>query len=382
MLIIHDVYTNYFPLISTNRILKIMKWTIIAVICLLTVVFPLSVTHALQGTDTGIPLSDTLYENQVGSYYYDTDGGGFSKFIDLEGNDWISYKPTGGSDGKYRGIPNMVHTPNDATKSYFHPGYTNATTTGITTGNSIQSFMTSSNDGKWEVVWEIHPTFLKMNVQKTDPTRNYWFLYEGTPGGTLEPNSDMYATSSTPTLRPMSTEFKADLTDPEWIYFVDPNASYGLVIFNDAADYAIDSYYPMNGEMTVFGFGRDRLSSLIEQPHTFYLTFIEKQTSNLDTYMRALLRTIKTDDANPPSDIPTPTLTPLPTTPNTTPSETPSIDPPPSIIPTSSPITTPTPVVTPPLHLELHSLLTNYLSFNAEHDLNQDGIVNFADILE
>src|SRR5690606_16188948 len=60
-------------------------------------------------------------------YYYDKSGGGFSRMIDADGNDWINYNgnpdaayPYGASGG-FRGIPNLVYGSDDGGAG--HPGF-------------------------------------------------------------------------------------------------------------------------------------------------------------------------------------------------------------------------------------------------------------------
>ena len=42
----------------------------------------------------------------------------------------------------------------------------------------------------------------------------------------------------------------------EWLYFADPKQGRSLYLVHHEDDEAVDSYWPMNEEMTVFGFGR------------------------------------------------------------------------------------------------------------------------------
>ena len=68
---------------------------------------------------------DVVYQEQESyeiatpgaTYFYHKRGAGFASIIDRDGKDWLSYRPHGGSDGAYRGIPNLAHPEN-----YFHPG--------------------------------------------------------------------------------------------------------------------------------------------------------------------------------------------------------------------------------------------------------------------
>jgi hypothetical protein len=42
----------------------------------------------------------------------------------------------------------------------------------------------------------------------------------------------------------------------EWLYFADPEQGRSLYLVHHEDDEQVDSYWPMNKEMTVFGFGR------------------------------------------------------------------------------------------------------------------------------
>jgi hypothetical protein len=105
--------------------------------------------------------------------------------------------------------------------------------------------------------------------------RDYWFLYEGTPGGVLEPNSDFSVTSDG-TSRLLAESWNGDLPADEWIYFADPGVGKSLFLANEDDDLAVDSYRPLEGAMTVFGFGRQGLSSGINRvPARFTFGLIE-----------------------------------------------------------------------------------------------------------
>jgi hypothetical protein len=115
-----------------------------------------------------------------------------------------------------------------------------------------------TDDNKWESIWEIYPHYARMTVLKID--HNYWFLYEGTPGGSLDTGSDFVVRSDgTQTLA--SESWEGDIADEEWVYFGSPNVSRALFLAHHEDDSAIDSYRPMEGNMTVFGFGRQNLNS-------------------------------------------------------------------------------------------------------------------------
>ena len=67
----------------------------------------------------------------------------------------------------------MVH-PNDG--GYFHPGRNSVSTAVIHDGPLRASFRSSSNNGGWQVQWDVFPDYARMTVLKV--AANYWFLYE------------------------------------------------------------------------------------------------------------------------------------------------------------------------------------------------------------
>jgi len=87
-----------------------------------------------------------------GTYYYHKDGAGFAGMMDKDNVDWISYRPTGGSAGDFRGIPNMVHP-----EGFFHPGSTGSTSQIVSQG-PLKITIRSTN-GNWVGMWEVYPFF-------------------------------------------------------------------------------------------------------------------------------------------------------------------------------------------------------------------------------
>jgi len=200
-----------------------------------------------------------------GDYYYHKPGGGFASLFDSKGKDWLSWSssvtPTGAA-GDYRGIPNMVPPPGGG---FFHPGRTTSTTTLLSSGPLKATFRSTNNaiaspavpQGAWEVLWEVFPSYARMTVTKAPVGGGYWFLYEGTPGGTLEANSDFF-TLSNGTTKLLSQTWSADIPNEEWLFFGDPSPSAGNSIYlaHHQDDDKEDAYWPMDNLMTVFGFGR------------------------------------------------------------------------------------------------------------------------------
>ena len=194
-------------------------------------------------------------ETPAAAWYYQKPGAAFSSLIDRDGKDWIGYKPKGGAAGSYRGIPNLGHP-----KGGFHPGGEACTSALLARGPLKAVIESSSKDKAWATRWEIHPTFARLTVLKTD--RPYWFLYEGTPGGALNEKTDFQVLTDG-TRRRAAKRWTRDLPEPEWIAFGDPNAKRALFLSHDDDDNHVDSYWPMAKSMTVFGFGRHGMKQYI-----------------------------------------------------------------------------------------------------------------------
>jgi hypothetical protein len=125
----------------------------------------------------------------------------------------------------------------------------------------------------WKVRWEFYAHTATMTLLAAE--KDYWFLYEGTPGGALETDTD-YLVTSNGTLNLTSQSWVADLPADEWVYFADPALERSLFLAHLEDDQAIDSYRPLQGQMTVFGFGREGLQSSISQvPAQFTIGLME-----------------------------------------------------------------------------------------------------------
>lgn len=181
----------------------------------------------------------------IATYYYHKLGGGFASMLDLNANDWISYRPGGGSAGEFRGIPNLGVCA--------HPGYTNGTSRIVSQGPLKATILSRTNDNGWQWKWDIFPEYARMTLMKR--AANFWILYEGTPGGLLEPNSDFWVRSSGERLL-LSQSWFGDIPYPEWVYFGDRALRRVLYLAHHNDDNLQDIFYQMENNMTVFGFGR------------------------------------------------------------------------------------------------------------------------------
>jgi len=119
------------------------------------------------------------------------------------------------------------------------------------------TFDTKSTDSgnPWECQWEIYPGYATMTMV-TKGNSTYWFLFEGTPGGSYDPSTD-YVVRSSGQKNLVSESWEGALSSPEFVYFGDANMKRVAYTVHHEADTRVDSYRPLNDAMTVFGFGRD-----------------------------------------------------------------------------------------------------------------------------
>ena len=208
-------------------------------------------------------------------YFYHKPGGGFATLIDTDNNDWINWNTTPQGAGNFRGIPNMVH-PNDG--GYFHPGRTGVTTTVVHDGPLRATFRSGSNNNAWQVQWDIFPDYARMTVLKV--AANYWFLYEGVPGGQLQPGSDRLTRSNGDSI-PASGTWTTDITGDEWVFVTDQGLDRSLFLIHHQEDTKVDGYYADGTDMTIFGFGRNgNQRQLTGLPRQFTLGFVDETTVN------------------------------------------------------------------------------------------------------
>jgi hypothetical protein len=217
---------------------------------------------------------------QNAAYYYHKFGAGFASLEDCDGNDWLGYNPgvgpesKSGSGGKYRGTPNMGHP-----EGYCHPGNEVSDSRILSAGPIKVTLESQSKDGKMHCRWDIFGTYARMTVLTM--RLPYWFLYEGTPGGKLDMSTDMCirANGRDCIVTGVNEKWQGDIQagdGVEWLAFADPSLNRSLYIVHHEDDQAMDSYWPMNREMTVFGFGRLGLDKYMRMvPAHFTLGLID-----------------------------------------------------------------------------------------------------------
>ncbi len=200
-------------------------------------------------------------ETPSATYLYGKRGAGFASILDPDGHDWISYRHGNKALGEYRGLSKC----GQPTK-YFHCGYgfgqyTNSnpfTTTATRHAPNHVRIHSETKDGTAACDWDFFPTHATMTLLQI-PGR-YWFLYEGTPGGKLNPGEDFV-------IRPggKKTPLTVPWTDDvSWLVFGAKESPFGLLCLahqpSPPVSYVSWPYTPEPdggvNQMTVSGFGR------------------------------------------------------------------------------------------------------------------------------
>ena len=223
------------------------------------------------------------------TYDLEKRGGGLSRVVDRDGNDWIGFDPTPGTgeSGEYRGWPNAVYRP--PTPGLFHPQNVNTATmqaTVLKDDDDVVSIEMRSDDG-WTGRYDFTPEQVVFTMVDVPEGGRYWCLYEGTPGGTLDAGDRWIVDGES---HPVTERHDADLPEAngrEEIAFRDSATGRTLRLTHESADRHRDTYYPMGDiaagtAMTVFGFGREGIDRNLTRPATFTLRLEEPATEVAD----------------------------------------------------------------------------------------------------
>jgi hypothetical protein len=222
-------------------------------------------------------------------YIYQSEAGGFSGIIDRRGNDWISFKAGKAESpraaaGMFRGLPNFVFPDNIG-----HPGYRHCRSEADADEDRIV-ITTESGNGDWAWECSFHEDRAEIDMKSVPASRTYWFLYEGTIGGTYEPEQWFWGTESG---RMFGRDYPGEslretsvLKKPGWIYFGHEDADDILFCARKAEGQEPCTLYFMGDSgggaddrdgMVVFGFGRNSgTGSEFRSPQGFVIGFMEK----------------------------------------------------------------------------------------------------------
>ena len=216
----------------------------------------------------------TRVSNAVGDWYYDMEGGGFTSINDISGADWVDWNPAAGSAGQFRGLPNLEHPV-----STFHPGVDNSSTVVEQSGPLRAVFRTTSDDGEWVMLWSFYRRHVIAEVIDTPDGADYWFQYEGTPGGSLGAEDKIIQNNGTTS--DFDDTWINDLDDIEWAAVADTTKDRSLYIAHLDDDSEVDSYTDLDDVMTVLVFGRSGLNTTqrLSGPRTFVVGLVDGSTS-------------------------------------------------------------------------------------------------------
>lgn len=231
------------------------------------------------------------------TYYYDIKGGGFSRIIDDEGNDWVSFKmnPWGeypaSAASSFRGLPNMVFQGDDDGAG--HPGHDKCQS-----WIEDKKIVTESLSGKWKWNWEFFDDYAVMNVLTSDTSRAFWFLYEGTPGGKYDPANTYFGTSNEDPQQLVFDYYKGDVNRDklQWMYVGQHDVGNTFYMVHCKEDEHLDMTSILGNTkngiespdgMTVFAFGRgEGVNKYLKGRQKFVIGFYPEQINNAEKHQK------------------------------------------------------------------------------------------------
>ncbi|NEW84913.1 MAG: hypothetical protein GZ094_21450, partial [Mariniphaga sp.] len=244
---------------------------------LLKIVFSLLFLSITFVGQTKVKITKAEYQNRPQfkidakgyTAFFDIQGGGFSRLMDNDGNDWIAFKKEPwdkvpeSAASSFRGLPNLVFMQEDG--GCGHPGFYNCTSE-MVTKNKIK---TISKSGKWAWEWTFNDNFAELEIIKTDTSRGYWFLYEGPVGGKYDPKNCLWANNLHGFQKDLVSLNKSEVINGnwQWVSFGNPENKYVFSIVQENQDSYTDFFSWMGNSkdgldaedgMVVFGFGRDK----------------------------------------------------------------------------------------------------------------------------
>ena len=265
----------------------------------------IALTVLLIHSCNSISINNETYENRshfkiktnTATYFFDKSGGGLSRVIDADGIDWINFNgdphavvPSGASGG-YRGIPNMVYQFEDGGAG--HPGFDQCISERAYK-NIIRSY---SKSGKWQWAWTFFDDHARLTIEKADPDRTYWFLYEGVIAGSFNPSQKYWGTDlggprdETPSLN----NGENIVGNWQWIYFGDKGTNRIFYVAQQPRD-TLNDFFAYMGDtkegnespdgMIVFGFSRDKGTLALESKTgiTYLIGFLERKVTSKDDH--------------------------------------------------------------------------------------------------
>ncbi len=251
-----------------------------------------------EGTYNGID-HFIIYTKNV-TYYYDKEGGAFSRIVDKNGNDWINHSQypwqiyPESSASSFRGLPNLVgENPGEVGIGY--PGFKNC----ISEKLNRKVIQTTSLDGSWSWRWVFHKKYAELFIDKIDEKQSYKFMYNGLIGGRFNPQNQYYGTNLGGPFFEIYNFNKGEKLygNWSWMYLGDRDVKRIIFFAKQTPDHDLDSYSFMsdsNSEnisdngMVTFGFGvKDEFTPLLKEAETrFIIGIIEKRVEKPKDHLK------------------------------------------------------------------------------------------------
>jgi len=251
-----------------------------------------------------------VIETRSATYWLDKRSGGLSRLIDRQGNDWIRFKRQpwdkypSSAGSSYRGLPNLLFGGSES--GFGHPGWDVATSEQI----DDRTILSTSESGTWKLRWTFDETGARLDVETSDDSREYWFLYEGPIAGRWAPDQQYFATdTSPPQHNPRDYQQGQRYQDAiRWAYLGDRNTERVLALVHLTADQQVDTFSHLGNSseglaaadgMVVFGFGRGPkgIDPKLRGDHSFRISLIES-AGETDTQYDAIASQLNSSQLN------------------------------------------------------------------------------------
>jgi hypothetical protein len=227
-------------------------------------------------TPRGVEITTADYEDRPqfkistrgATWFYDKAGGGFSRLIDPDGRDWISFRrdplstfPDSAAAG-YRGLGNLVFGRDYPDAGAGHPGFDRCEST-LVAPNVIR---TVSRSGRWAWTWTFTETAARFHMERVDPEHPWWFLYEGPVAGRWSPRTHYWGTDHGGPRREVPDIRNQHFGQWRWAYFGDDASPRVFFVAQRPPDELPDTLWYLGNTkggaadspdgMIVFGLGR------------------------------------------------------------------------------------------------------------------------------
>ena len=203
--------------------------------------------------------------NANSTIVFERANGGISSMFDRTGADWVAWSPAAGGAGEFRGLPNAGFPGGN-----LHPGFLEGSTRLIGANPAAAILEYQSDDGQWRARWTVEPD--KVTFEMLAAPQNFWVLYEGPPGGSIDAGDRIITSTGTTPLS--STDITTDVAD-DWIGVGDVNSGRTLLLFAQD-NTAVDRVYQFENTMAVVGFGRGtELQRHLTAPFSMVFGFVD-----------------------------------------------------------------------------------------------------------